>query len=52
MLTVAMLIAKAALQRQESRGVHYRNDFPHTDDAVFKTHSELVKSPVATTGDE
>ena len=52
MLTVAMLIAKAALQRQESRGVHYRNDFPQTDDAVFKTHSELVKSPVATTGDE
>ncbi len=28
MLTVAYLITRAALNRQESRGVHYREDFP------------------------
>jgi succinate dehydrogenase / fumarate reductase flavoprotein subunit/fumarate reductase flavoprotein subunit len=30
---VARLIARAALVRQESRGSHYRADFPQTDDA-------------------
>lgn len=47
MLTVAMLIAKAALQRRESRGVHYRIDYPETDDTAFKTHIELIKKPQA-----
>ena len=41
MLTVALLIAQAALQRQESRGVHFRQDFPDTDDANFARHIEL-----------
>ena len=31
MLTVLELSARAALQRTESRGVHYREDFPFTD---------------------
>lgn len=31
MLTVGRLIAYAALEREESRGVHYRTDFPQTD---------------------
>ena len=30
MLTTAILIIDAALQREESRGVHYRSDFPET----------------------
>ncbi len=30
MLTVARLVAMCARQREESRGVHYRSDFPHT----------------------
>jgi L-aspartate oxidase len=30
-LVVARLIASAALQREESRGGHYRSDFPDTD---------------------
>jgi len=36
MLTVARVIVRAALQRQESRGVHYRCDFPQTDNQAWK----------------
>jgi len=31
MVTVAEMVAKAALMREESRGAHYRRDFPKTD---------------------
>jgi len=34
-----MLIACAALARQESRGAHYRTDHPQHNDARFKKHS-------------
>jgi len=30
-VTVAEMVAKAALMREESRGAHYRRDFPKTD---------------------
>jgi L-aspartate oxidase len=33
MLTTAQMIAKAALWRRESRGGHYRSDFPESDPA-------------------
>jgi L-aspartate oxidase len=36
MLTVSRIIVEAALQRQETRGVHLRTDFPETDDAHWK----------------
>jgi L-aspartate oxidase len=38
LLTVARLIARAALRREESRGGHYRTDFPARDDLHWKRH--------------
>jgi L-aspartate oxidase len=38
LVTVARLIARAALRRQESRGAHYREDFPKRDDVHWKVH--------------
>jgi len=35
-LTVGRLIARAALRREESRGGHYRADFPDRDDVHWK----------------
>ena len=42
-LTVASLMARGALWREESRGAHYRADFPHPDDERFKRHSRQVR---------
>jgi L-aspartate oxidase len=38
LLTVARLMIWAALERQESRGVHYRSDFPERDDGSWQRH--------------
>jgi L-aspartate oxidase len=38
LLTVARLIARAALRREESRGGHFRADFPVRDDLHWKLH--------------
>jgi L-aspartate oxidase len=36
---VALLVARSALAREESRGAHYRTDFPAHNDAKFLKHS-------------
>ncbi len=38
-VTLAKLIATSALWREESRGGHFRNDFPERDDANWDKHS-------------
>jgi L-aspartate oxidase len=41
MLTLGTQIAKCALLREESRGVHLRDDYPQLDDGRWRTHITL-----------
>jgi L-aspartate oxidase len=43
MHTLALLMARSALARLESRGSHYRADFPYRDDDDFAKHSIVRK---------
>jgi L-aspartate oxidase len=40
--TVGEAIARSGLAREESRGAHYRTDFPVRDDARWGKHSRVV----------
>ncbi len=41
LIQIAKMIAVSALKRTESRGAHYRSDFPDRDDNRWKKHIEL-----------
>jgi len=42
--SLASLMASSALAREESRGSHYRSDFPYRDDDLFQKHSVIQRS--------
>jgi succinate dehydrogenase / fumarate reductase flavoprotein subunit len=43
MLTVAEAITRAALERRESRGGHFREDFPGKDEAFGKVNISIQR---------
>jgi L-aspartate oxidase len=52
MLTLAKLIIVAARERTESRGVHFRRDFPDRDDAAWQRHITIQRPTDAGRGSE
>jgi len=48
LLDVAETIVTSALARQESRGAHYRSDFPIRDNQHWLTHSLIRRTPEGT----
>jgi L-aspartate oxidase len=41
--TLAQIVTRSALAREESRGSHYRSDFPYRNDEEFAKHSFIAK---------
>jgi L-aspartate oxidase len=49
LLTIARLMIGSALEREESRGTHYRRDFSRRDDEYWRRH--VACPPREATGD-
>ena len=47
---LAKLIVRSALAREESRGGHYRSDFPFRDEEKFGKHSRITRGSEVTFG--
>jgi len=45
MLSLAALLTHCAVERTESRGAHYRSDFPQRDDEAWSRHSLTRRTP-------
>lgn len=45
LMDIADTIVSGALAREESRGAHYRGDFPKRDDAVWLKHTLVHRTP-------
>jgi L-aspartate oxidase len=50
LLTCALLTTQAALIREESRGGHYREDFPEKDDLLWRKHTVFSREQGITEG--
>ncbi|QMS56592.1 succinate dehydrogenase flavoprotein subunit [Glutamicibacter protophormiae] len=49
LLELAKVMSVAALHREESRGGHFREDFPNRDDENFMVHSMVYEDPSSPT---
>jgi L-aspartate oxidase len=49
LLTIALALADGAALREETRGSHWREEFPERDDARFAGHVDVVMNDGATT---
>jgi L-aspartate oxidase len=46
-LTSALVVTRSAVAREESRGAHYRTDYPSHEDAKFLKHSVMLGEKIS-----